>query len=168
MSNVLYKANPAMFRNNPIGFIVCCILCLVVVGFLILLVWWLKTKTESLTVDQEKTVLRKGILSKHVNEVFHVDVRNIKVSQSFLQRMFGVGAVAISSAGQSDVEIYISGMPKPYKIKDLVNTLRKGDYRNGSLAPINVSDQLEKLAKLKADSVLSDEEYETQKAKVMA
>ena len=38
----LYSENPSMFRNNPIGFIVTIMLCLVGVGLIILLVWWLR------------------------------------------------------------------------------------------------------------------------------
>jgi uncharacterized membrane protein YdbT with pleckstrin-like domain len=80
----LYSENPSMFRNNPIGFIVTILLCLVGVGLVILLVWWLRSKATLLTVTDERTILRKGILSKSVNEVWHRDVRNVQLKQTFV------------------------------------------------------------------------------------
>ena len=55
----------------------------------------------TLTVTNEQTTLRRGLLSKFTNDVFHSNVRNIIVRQSFFQRLMGVGYVGISSSGQS-------------------------------------------------------------------
>lgn len=121
---ILYQDAPAMFRNHPVGFLLCIILCVGVVGFLILLIWYLRCYGTQLTVTDKRTTLRTGILSKHVNEVFHRDVRNVRLSQTFGQRLLGVGSVELSSAGQSDVEIAVAGMPHPEQIKSLINEYR--------------------------------------------
>lgn len=121
-----YQSHPSMFRNNPIGFIIALVLIIVAgLGLLILLVWWLKCLGTTLTVTNKKTILRKGILSKHINEVHHADVRNVQVSQGLFQRMFGVGAIGISSAGHAGVEIEVSGLPSPTKIKDIIDRHRR-------------------------------------------
>jgi uncharacterized membrane protein YdbT with pleckstrin-like domain len=117
----LYSENPSMFRNNPIGFIVTILLCLVGVGLIILLVWWLRSKATLLTVTDERTILRKGILSKSVNEVWHRDVRNVQLKQTFVQRIFDTGMLEISSAGQADVEIRIVGIRDPDGVKDIID-----------------------------------------------
>ena len=122
---VLYQANPSMFRNSPVGFALSLLLCLVGIGFLILLIWWLDCKGTQLTITTRKSTLRKGILSKYTNEVFHTDVRNVQVSQSFLQRILDAGTVGISSAGQSGLEIEVTGLPSPAKARDLINSRRK-------------------------------------------
>jgi uncharacterized membrane protein YdbT with pleckstrin-like domain len=64
--------------------------------------------------------LNNKILSKSTNEVRHKDVRNIQVEQTILQRLFGVGTIAISSAGQSGMEIEVSGIPGPQKMADMI------------------------------------------------
>jgi uncharacterized membrane protein YdbT with pleckstrin-like domain len=120
----LYEAHPAMFRNHPFGFILCLLLSVVGVGLLIFLYWWLKCLGNTLTVTEQKTTLRTGILSKTINEVFHSDVRSIQVSQSLFQRIFGVGSIGISSAGQSSIEIVATGIPDPNKVRELINTHR--------------------------------------------
>ncbi len=117
----LYCENPSMFRNNPIGFILTLILCLVGVGLIILLIWWLRNKGTVLTVTDERTILRRGLLSKSLNEVWHQDVRNVRLSQSFWQRVFGAGTPEISSAGQADVEIKVTGIPDPDEVKEIID-----------------------------------------------
>jgi len=122
---VLYEANPAMFRNHPIWFVISLLLCVAVIGIPIVLIWWLKCKGTKLTVTSERTLLREGILAKSINEVWHRDVRNVRVKQTFLQRVFGVGEIEISSAGQSGVEIDVKGVPSPYTIRELVDKHRR-------------------------------------------
>jgi uncharacterized membrane protein YdbT with pleckstrin-like domain len=113
----LYEAHPSMFRNDPIGFVVTAILCLVVVGIFMMLTWWLRTKGTTLTVTNKRTRVRRGILSKSITEVWHSDVRNVVLEQTFFQRIFGVGRIGISSAGQSGMEINVSGISDPERVK---------------------------------------------------
>jgi uncharacterized membrane protein YdbT with pleckstrin-like domain len=120
----LYSANPSMFRDNPIGFVLCLVLSVVGLGLILLLVWWLRCKNESLTVTTHRTILRRGILAKYTSEVFHQDVRNLQVSQGFFQRILGVGNIGISSAGQADVEIQAVGIPDPERVRDLIDQYR--------------------------------------------
>ena len=124
--STLYQSHPSMFRNNPIGFILSILLIAVYgLGLLILLFWWLKVLGTTLIVTDERVTLRKGILSKHTNEVYHTDIRNVQIKQGILQRMFGVGTIGISSAGQGAIEIEVAGLPTPQKIKDIIDQHRR-------------------------------------------
>lgn len=123
---VFYDENPSMFRNRPLEFVISCLLCLVGVGFVILLVWWLRCKGTQLTVTNERTRLRTGLLSKSITEVWHRDVRNVQLRQTFFQRILGVGYLGISSAGQGGVEISVRGIPDPERVKELIDNHRRG------------------------------------------
>ncbi len=121
---VLYESHPAMFGNHPVGFVLSVILCAAGIGLIILLIWYLRCLGTTLTVTNEQTTLRRGILSKYTTDIFHENVRNIIVQQSFFQRVFGVGYVGISSAGQSDIEIEVSGIPDPERVKEIIDNCR--------------------------------------------
>jgi uncharacterized membrane protein YdbT with pleckstrin-like domain len=121
----LYEQHPAMFRNQPIGFILCVILSFVGLGLIIFLFWWLQSKGTTLTVTDHRTILRRGILSKHINEVYHSDIRNVQIYQSFLQRIFGVGTISIASAGSGEAEIVVPGMRDPGKVKEILDAGRR-------------------------------------------
>ena len=121
----LYDENPSMFRNRPVEFIVTALLCIIGVGLVIFLIWWLRCKGTQLTITSDRTRLRKGILSKSITEVWHQDVRNVQLNQTFFQRLLGVGSLGISSAGQAGLEISVSGIPDPEQVKDLIDQHRR-------------------------------------------
>lgn len=111
---VLYNSHPAMFRNRPILFLISvCLVALYGLGLLILAIWALRCYGTTLTITEKRTTSRKGILSKKTNEIKHSDVKQLKVSQGVLQRIFNVGTVELASAGTAGVEINEAGMPKP-------------------------------------------------------
>ena len=121
----LYDQHPAMFRNHPVGFVLTVILSFVGIGLVILLFWWLQAKGTRLTVTDQRTILRRGILSKHVNEVYHSDIRNVQIFQSFLQRIFSVGSISIASAGSGEAEIVVAGIRDPAKVKEQLDAGRR-------------------------------------------
>ena len=114
-----------MFRSNPLGFVISVLLIAAVgIGLLILGWWWLGTRAAELTITNKRTTQRTGLISKNTTEVLHRDVRNIQVSQSALQRIFGVGSLGISSSGQAGVEIQFSGVVDPDSVKALIDRHR--------------------------------------------
>ena len=124
LETVLYKDSPAMFRNRPVLFLVCCALIPVGIGLVDLFVWWLRCLATSLVITDRRVTLRQGLLSKDTNDVLIADIRNVKVRQNLLQRIFGVGTVAVSTSGQSDMEIEVHGVPAPERIKAIIDDRR--------------------------------------------
>jgi uncharacterized membrane protein YdbT with pleckstrin-like domain len=123
----LYSEHPVMFKNNPLGFILCLILIPVRgIGLLILLTWHLKNKASKLSVNNNEILFEKGLLSKERSEVNLTSVRTTKVKQSFFNRIFGVGTIEIYTAGDSP-EIIASGMPDPNKIRELIKANQNGE-----------------------------------------
>jgi membrane protein YdbS with pleckstrin-like domain len=146
LDEMLYDASPSMFRNHPIRFIFG-LLFLALTGAiafavpkrpgehtlafvppgaiaLIFIIWWLKCRNTRLTITRRKVTLRRGILSKALNEVRLVDIRNIRIVQGLLQRVLGVGAVGISTSGQADIEIEVRGIPNPGRVREIIDRYR--------------------------------------------
>jgi uncharacterized membrane protein YdbT with pleckstrin-like domain len=122
----LYEAHPAMFRSHPIGFVLCVLLIAAFgLGVLLLLIWWLDTLGTTLTVTDRRVILRKGLLSKSTNEVWHKDISNVQVNQSFLQRMTNVGNIGISTAAQEGIEIQVAGIPDPDGVRQIIDEHRE-------------------------------------------
>ena len=124
LETVLYKDSPAMFRNRPVLFLVCCALIPFGIGLVVLFVWWLRCLATSLVITDRRVTLRRGLLSKDTNDVLIADIRNVKVRQNLLQRIFGVGTVAVSTSGQSDMEIEVHGVRAPERIKAIIDDRR--------------------------------------------
>lgn len=122
----LYAEHPAMFKNNPLGFILAVLLIPVAVGVIILLWWYLQTKSSKLTVFENEILFEKGLLSKERSEVNIGIVRTVRVKQSFFNRIFGVGTISIYTAGD-DPEIVARGMPDPNRIRELIKMGQNGE-----------------------------------------
>ncbi len=117
---VLYQAHPPMFRNNPLGFVLSILLVPVAVGVGILLVWYVKRRTETLTITTDTLSYEQGFLSKSRSEVRLTSIRSVRVNQRLLQRLFGTGDVDIYTAGDAP-EVSARGMPDPNKVRELID-----------------------------------------------
>ena len=121
-----YEAHPAMFRTHPVGFVLSVLLVAAFgLGLLILLFWWLSCLSTTLTVTDRRVILRRGLLSKSLNEVWHTDINNVQVAQSFLQRITAVGDIGISTAAQEGIEIQVAGIPNPDAVVKIINEHRE-------------------------------------------
>jgi|SRR5690554_6759936 len=117
----LYDEHPVMFKNNPLGFILALILCLVGIGIIILLVWHLKNKSSRLMVTKTEVLFEQGLLSKERTELSVQSIRTVKVKQSFWNRIFGTGTIELYTAGDQP-EIVATGMPEPNRVRDIIKS----------------------------------------------
>lgn len=122
----LYAEHPAMFKNNPLGFLLCILLVPVGLGILIFLYWYLQTKASKLIVTERDVLFEKGLLSKERSEIDIDGIRTVKVSQSFTDRIFGVGTIELFTAGDS-AEIMARGMPDPNRVREIIKAHQKED-----------------------------------------
>ena len=115
MSSVLFI--PAETRGAAAGG--------VLFGLLLIGGAYLNVYATSYTVTSERVIQRKGLLSRRVSEVEISDIRNVQVNQGITQRIFGIGNVGISTAGQSGVEIVFAGIKRPQPVADMIREQRK-------------------------------------------
>jgi len=144
----LYRLHPSMFRNRPITFLILLailifgiaspliwkelsyrddwglLIAAVVISLLGYGIWWLTTQAVALVITNQRTTLRRGLLSKHIIEVYHSNVRNVQVRQGLWDRLFNVGHLSIASAGSQGYEIDIQGIPKPYDVRKTIDEFR--------------------------------------------
>jgi uncharacterized membrane protein YdbT with pleckstrin-like domain len=117
---VIYEAHPAMFRAHPFWFIVSVLLIAAFgIGIVILVYWYILTRATALTVTDSDILYERGILSKDRTSVSLRHVRSVNVMQSFVNRIFGVGTIQISTAGD-EPEFTIADMPDPHVIREAI------------------------------------------------
>ena len=97
---ILYEAHPPMFRNHPVGFVLSIVLIAAAIGIIILLYWYVKSRSEKLTITTGDLMFEKGILSKSRSELRLASIRSVRVNQNLFQRMFGTGDIDIFTAGE--------------------------------------------------------------------
>ena len=95
-----------------------------VVALICFAVWKVKNLASSLEITNKRTIERLGLFSRFTSEILHEDVRNVQISQSFRERLFGVGTIGISSAGQDGLEISVKDIRQPDRIRELIDRSR--------------------------------------------
>src|SRR5258706_12104004 len=71
--------------------------------FLVLFIWPLerhvKNKTIKMAITEDKLRYERGLLSKTVETIQLIKVQDVRVKQSFAQRLLRVGSIEIETAG---------------------------------------------------------------------
>ncbi len=73
------------------------------------------------TLLEDKLLIDTGILFKHQEEVRLFRMTDFSVSQTFLQRVFFVGNVNISSSDNMQGDFSLKSIRKPYTVKDMLS-----------------------------------------------
>lgn len=76
-------------------------------------------------VTEERCASQEGLLCRHLSEIDIVDVRDISLDQSFLQRLLRTGDLGLSSAGQDGIEVVFKGIGCPEQVKEMVRRRKR-------------------------------------------
>lgn len=97
---------------------------LLVIALVFLGLWKIQKLSHSIEITTKRSIERRGLLSRATSEVLHENIRNIQITQTFLERLLNVGTLAIASAGQSGVEIQVQSLPGPDEIRKIIDLYR--------------------------------------------
>ena len=73
------------------------------------------------TLTYEKLVIDTGFLARKQEEVRLYRMTDFAVEQTIFNRFFNIGKIKISSSDNTQGEFILSGVKKPYLIKDLLS-----------------------------------------------
>ena len=97
------------------------ILSTAIIIFLTVIIMRIRLKV---IIKNDKLVIVKGIISKHVTEIFIGDIRAIDIKQNILERILGFGDVMIATSATSGYEIIIENIGAPHKLKQEIENAR--------------------------------------------
>ena len=107
-------------------------LSLFLVGIPILVAGYLSFKNTNYVVTSDALYKKTGVLSRNVQRIEFDKVQDTSYSQSFLGAQFGYGAVNISTAGGSGIEMSFDSVADPQTLQTLINERIK---RRGERTP---------------------------------
>jgi uncharacterized membrane protein YdbT with pleckstrin-like domain len=97
----------------------------VVLGLLILVRIAFRRLSFTYTITRDCVRFKHGLIARNENEIRITDIREVGVTQSLGQRIFGIGSVYFASAGTAEVEVTFEGVKNPHEIRNYVNDIRK-------------------------------------------
>jgi membrane protein YdbS with pleckstrin-like domain len=144
------------------------------------LIWWL---TSYFVVTSDRLIHREGWIAKHSFEIPLEAINDVRFAQGIFERIIGAGTLVVQSASESgreefkairnpeDVQktIYHQGEMNQQRMFRPAGTPPVPEPPRPSgppLAPSTVT-ELERLADLRAKGVLTEAEFQAQKARIL-
>jgi membrane protein YdbS with pleckstrin-like domain len=144
------------------------------------LVWWL---TSYFVVTSDRLIHREGWIAKHSFEIPLEAINDVRFSQGVFERVIGAGTLIVQSASESGREefkairspeevqktIYHQGEMNQQRMFRPAGSMPAAEPSRPAtppLAPSTVS-ELERLADLRAKGVLTEAEFQAQKARIL-
>jgi uncharacterized membrane protein YdbT with pleckstrin-like domain len=87
-------------------------------------IWKFQTMHDGLRLTTRRIVDREGLFSKNTSEILLRDIRHVMVKQTFMQRVMGIGTLALSSAADDGVEIHMEHLADPDEVKRIIDLYR--------------------------------------------
>jgi len=145
------------------------------------IVWWL---TSNFVVTSSRVIHREGFIAKRSMEIPLDKINDVRFEQGIFERIVGAGTLVIQSASESGRNEF-SFIRHPEEVQKTIYHASEVDQRPpapvaaptaapppppapvpGGAAP-NVTTELERLAELRAKGVLTEEEFQAQKARIL-
>jgi uncharacterized membrane protein YdbT with pleckstrin-like domain len=146
------------------------------------LIWWL---TSNFAVTSERVIHREGFIAKRSMEIPLEAINDVRFEQGIWDRIVGAGTLRISSASEFGTSSF-THIRHPEEVQKTIyhqgEMNKKRMYRGDDVSAAtpttssvsltsagapSTTTELERLAKLRADGVLTEEEFQAQKAKIL-
>ena len=93
---------------------------------ILLLAGWLRRVTTRYLITTRRLQIRRGILSKHVEETRVDRVVDVTVHQSILSRMLAIGDVDFDNASAQQGDLFrFAGISRPGQITEAINRVHE-------------------------------------------
>jgi uncharacterized membrane protein YdbT with pleckstrin-like domain len=130
-------------------------------------IWWI---TSHFVVTSDRVIHRAGWISKRSMEVPLEAINDVRFDQGIFDRIVGAGTLVVQSASEAGRQVF-DHIRKPEEVQRTIyhqGELNQRRMFTGSApqAPSTTS-ELERLADLRARGVLTEEEFQAQKAKLL-
>ena len=125
--------------------------------------------TSHFVVTTDRLIQRSGWFAKHSMEIPLEKISDVRFNQSVFERIIGAGDLTIESPGEFGQERF-SNVRRPEDIQKLIYEMGEENQRRmtGTGARgSSVAEELERLDRLRRDGVLSDAEFQAQKARLL-
>ena len=134
--------------------------------------WW----TTRYVLTTERLITRTGLVAKSGVEIPLERITNVNFSQTFLERLLGAGDLLIESAGTTGQSKF-ANIPHPDDFSALLYKTREQRSQKltgRDVAPTapaaatpDATEQLRRIKQLHEDGILTDEEYEEKRRKLV-
>jgi uncharacterized membrane protein YdbT with pleckstrin-like domain len=124
--------------------------------------------TSHFVVTSDRVIHRSGWFAKQSMEIPLEKISDVKFNQSVFERVIGAGDLILESPGEFGQEVF-GDVRKPEHVQKTIYEMTEANQRR-SVAPAaasSLADELAKLDRLRDEGVLTEQEFQAQKARLL-
>jgi uncharacterized membrane protein YdbT with pleckstrin-like domain len=147
-----------------------------VAGLLFLLAYPVRRVVDWLTshfvVTSDRIIHRRGFVAKYSMEVPLEAINDVRFEQGILDRVIGAGTLVVQSASEAGRQVF-DDIRRPEEVQKTIyhqgelNQQRMSGGGAGRRPSHSATSELERLADLRARGVLTEEEFQAQKRRIL-
>ncbi|HZJ51180.1 MAG TPA: PH domain-containing protein [Actinomycetota bacterium] len=134
----------------------------------------LKWSRTLFVLTTDRLITRRGVIAREATEIPLERINDVAFKQSALERLVGAGDLLIESAGERG-QTRITNVKKPEQVQLRIYQATEENsnrmLRSGQPFPTpdadNIPEQIEALARLKVQGVITEAEFETKKKELL-
>ncbi|HEX2069696.1 MAG TPA: PH domain-containing protein [Actinomycetota bacterium] len=145
----------------------------VVVGVILLLAYpfrfFIDWITSHFVVTSDRLIHREGWFAKRSMEIPLENINDVRFNQSVFERVIKAGDLTIESAGEFGQQNF-TDIRDPEQVQKVIYETSEANSQRmytGGRPSSSVADELSKLDRLRDEGVISNEEFEAQKARLL-
>ena len=140
----------------------------------VILIWYpvrrfIDWVTSNFVVTTDRVIHREGFIAKRSMEIPLEKINDVRFRQSVFERIIGAGDLILESAGEFGRNVF-SNIRDPEHVQKTIyhqgELNQEREMRPGPAAP-TATTELQRLADLRDRGVLTEEEFESQKRKIL-
>jgi uncharacterized membrane protein YdbT with pleckstrin-like domain len=149
---------------------------LIVLAAIVLFVVWplpriVAWATSHFVVTTDRVIHRAGWFAKRSMEIPLENISDVRFNQTVFERLIGAGDLVLESPGEFGQESF-SDVRKPESVQKTIYEMTERNQREmltpgAAPAATSVADELAKLDRLRDEGVISDQEFEAQKSRLL-
>ncbi len=163
-AEAIVDGDPSTAKSIAGGLVTVAWLALAVIPFL----RWFFTL---FVLTSDRLITRSGVIAKHSREIPLERINDVTFNQSVLDRVLGAGDLLVESAGERG-QTRIENVRKPEQVQLMIYKQTE-DNNNRMMRPpaegsgTSIPEQIQALALLKEQGILSDLKFETKKQELL-
>ena len=99
------------------------------VGLLVWLGVWIAWKSASYRLTSQRLFVRKGLLSRRIQELELYRVTDVALDQGVVQRLFGIGTVTVVANDPTTPRLAMPGIAEPETVKETIRSAYRAARR---------------------------------------
>ena len=125
--------------------------------------------TAHFVVTTDRVIHRSGWFAKRSMEIPLENISDVRFSQGVFERLIGAGDLVLESPGEFGQETF-TNIRRPEVVQKTIYEMNEANLRRmqAPAVPASVADELAKLSRLRDEGVISDEEFEAQKSRLLS